>query len=204
MLLKRTASAMPVAMVGTLGLFYVMQGLVAQDTGDIFEVPDRRPVVIFDQSPPVEPKAKEWVVDEPPFVDPPPKQDPPTNTRGTEDGTTLPPIVPPKPPRVDPGPTFKGLADGAAVPLVRVAPQYPTSAASRGTEGWVIIRFNVDEYGSVVEPEIIDAQPKGVFDRAAMKAIQKFKYKPKVVDGIARPFSGVQYRFTFELAGDAS
>jgi protein TonB len=185
-------------MVGTLGLFYVMQSLVAQDMGDIFDVPERRPLVIYDQLTPEPPKLKEWDVEKPKPVDLP-EPDAKPETGIIDGGLTSIPLVPTKPITLDPTIEFGGLADGAAVPLVRVSPQYPQSAASRGIEGWVIVKFNVDEYGSVVDPEIIEAEPKGVFNRSALKAIKKFKYKPKVVDGIARPLNGVQTRLTYTL-----
>lgn len=68
-------------------------------------------------------------------------------------------------------------------PLVRVPAEYPLSALSRGTEGYVILRFTVTESGSVVDPEILRAEPPGVFDRASLRAVVRFKYQPQFVDG---------------------
>ena len=36
------------------------------------------------------------------------------------------------------------LTDGDYLPLVAIAPQYPTRAAQRGIEGWVLVAFTVD------------------------------------------------------------
>jgi protein TonB len=68
-------------------------------------------------------------------------------------------------------------------PLVRVPPEYPLTALSRGTEGFVVVRFTVTESGSVVDPEILRAEPPGVFDRAALRAVVRFKYQPQFADG---------------------
>ena len=90
-------------------------------------------------------------------------------------------------------------ADGEYLPIVKVAPVYPRRALSRGIEGWVLLRFTVTENGSVINPEVIDAEPSGVFDRAAMAAVERFKYKPRVVDGVAQVVHGVEHLITFEL-----
>ena len=39
----------------------------------------------------------------------------------------------------------------------------------------------------------------GVFERASVKAAEKFKYKPRVVDGEPIEVAGVQNKFTYEL-----
>lgn len=97
--------------------------------------------------------------------------------------------------------TGAGLSasDGEYLPIVKVAPQYPSRAQSRGIEGWVLLRFTVTETGAVIDPEVIDAEPAGVFDNAAKKAVLRFKYKPRVIDGVARKVPGVEHLITFEL-----
>jgi protein TonB len=52
-----------------------------------------------------------------------------------------------------------------------------------GKEGWVKLSFTIDEVGGVVDVEVIDAEPKRLFDREAKRALSRWKYKPKVVDG---------------------
>lgn len=97
--------------------------------------------------------------------------------------------------------TSAGLSasDGEYLPIVKVAPQYPSRAQSRGIEGWVLLRFTVTETGAVIDPEVIDAEPAGMFDRAAQKAVVRFKYKPRVIDGVAQKVLGVEHLITFEL-----
>ena len=86
-------------------------------------------------------------------------------------------------------------------PLVRIPADYPLSALSREIEGWVLVRFTVTETGSVADPEILRSEPPGVFDRAAKRAVLKWKYQPQIVDG--KPAAVVTYtRLRFEMEKD--
>ena len=91
-------------------------------------------------------------------------------------------------------------SDGEYLPIVKVAPVYPRRAQTRGIEGYVLLKFTVTKTGAVVDPEVVEAKPSGIFDRAAMNAALKFKYKPKVVNGEPIDVAGVLHRITFELA----
>lgn len=75
-----------------------------------------------------------------------------------------------------------GLND-EVIPLVRIPPRYPRSASRRGIEGVVTVSFTITKEGQVRDPIIVNAKPKNIFDKAALKAILKWKFKPKVVDG---------------------
>ncbi len=90
-------------------------------------------------------------------------------------------------------------SDGEYLPIVKVAPMYPESAASRGIEGYVLLEFTVTETGATADPVIIESQPKGIFDDAAKKAVLKFKYKPRVENGRPVKVSGVRHVITFKL-----
>ncbi|MEO1201471.1 MAG: energy transducer TonB [Pseudomonadota bacterium] len=68
-------------------------------------------------------------------------------------------------------------------PLVRVPPEYPTKALMDGTEGFVILRFTVTETGSVEDPEVLRADPPNLFERAARRAVLRWKYQPQIRDG---------------------
>jgi protein TonB len=73
--------------------------------------------------------------------------------------------------------------DGDLIPLVKIAPRYPRKAAKEGIEGWVKVEFTVTELGTVRNPKVVGAKPKRVFDSAAKRAILKWKFKPRIVDG---------------------
>jgi len=100
------------------------------------------------------------------------------------------------------GPSLGAPTDGEEVPLVRIEPRYPPRALSRGIEGWVQLEFTVSETGAVVDPVVIDAEPSSIFNSSAVRAVERWKYKPKVVDGVAVPRKGVQVVLTFKIADD--
>lgn len=85
------------------------------------------------------------------------------------------------------GPMAASL-DRDFMPLSRPAPRYPYQAARRGTEGWVRVSFTVTQTGSVEDAVILDSQPAGVFDQAALQAVYRWRFKPRIVDG--RPTAG--------------
>ena len=91
--------------------------------------------------------------------------------------------------------------DGDYLPIVKVAAVYPRRAQSRGIEGFVIVEFVVTKTGAVSNAMVVQAKPEGVFDRAALDAVAKFKYKPRVVDGVAMEVAGVQNKISFEIDG---
>ncbi len=90
-------------------------------------------------------------------------------------------------------------SDGEYLPIVKVAPVYPRRAQTRGIEGYVLLEFVVTRTGAVRDPVVIESKPPGIFDRAAVSAALKFKYKPKVVNGEPIDVAGVRNRITFEL-----
>ena len=89
--------------------------------------------------------------------------------------------------------------DGEYLPIVKVAPIYPRRAQTRGIEGFVLLEFVVTATGAVRDPVVVEAEPPGIFDRAAINAALKFKYKPKVVNGAPIEVAGVRNLIKFEL-----
>jgi len=68
------------------------------------------------------------------------------------------------------------------VPIVTIAPKYPIKALENGIEGFVNIEFTINESGSVENPKVIESNPQGVFDKEAISAILKFKFKPTILN----------------------
>ncbi len=101
------------------------------------------------------------------------------------------------------GPHIGGApTDGDILPLVRIEPRYPARALQREIEGWVLLEFSISPAGTVVNPFVVDSEPPRTFDRAALRAVSRWKYKPKVEDGVAVMRHGVQIVLTFELERD--
>ncbi|MDB2385969.1 energy transducer TonB [Shewanella sp.] len=89
--------------------------------------------------------------------------------------------------------------DGDATPIVRIDPRYPVAAARDGKEGWVQLSFTINELGGVEDVKVIKAQPKRIFDKEARRALKKWKYKPRIIDGKAQRVPGQTVQLDFNL-----
>jgi protein TonB len=92
-----------------------------------------------------------------------------------------------------------GASDGDFMPIVKVKPIYPAIALKRKTEGWVIISFTVTKTGSVKDPVVVESYPSAIFNKSALAAALKFKYRPRVINGEAIEVHGVRNKITFQL-----
>lgn len=63
--------------------------------------------------------------------------------------------------------------------------------------GWVIVRFTVTDEGAVEDTDVVDAEPPGIFDAAAIRATQDFTYEPRLSEGRAANVRGVYHMFKF-------
>jgi protein TonB len=95
--------------------------------------------------------------------------------------------------------TMAAGSDRDVIPLVRINPDYPQRALSRGLEGWVQVQFTITATGTVKDPIVIDAMPRDIFTDAALKAIARWRYNPKVENGTAVERVGVQTIIRFQL-----
>ncbi len=181
----------------TTGLVYLMVQLVTIDDLGLDETPPYL-VTEFVRVPEDEPEPvrKEQPV-KPPVVEvepPPPEMLVATNDTDSIGINITAPVS------VKPGPgAFARVVDGEQLPIVKVAPQYPRRAAQNGVEGYVILSFTITTTGAIADPVVIESHPSSVFNQSALRAVRKFKYRPKVVNGEAQPVYGVQHRLTYEL-----
>ena len=191
-------AAVPIA----LGLFYLMQSLI--DTQ--FEQEDVKTRKIADIVVPdkvIETNLKEVLPEKVEDPDEPPPDMEPLDFDTDLDMSTanMAPTV-----AVNVSINASGLSsgDGKYLPIVKVAPIYPRRAQTRGITGYCIVTYTVTTTGAIRDPYVeneTDCSPKGIFERASLKAALKFKYKPRVVDGQAIEVAGVQNKFTYELEG---
>ena len=90
-------------------------------------------------------------------------------------------------------------SDRDVIPLVRINPDYPPRAQTRGLEGYVTVQFTITGTGTVKDAIVVEAQPKGIFDDAALKAIARWRYNPRVDGGVAVERVGLQTVIRFQL-----
>ncbi len=202
MIIIRWAISMVMAACITLGLFYFMQALIA--TGA--QLDQRVTVVkIVDATmPEIELEVIEEI-DKPELIqdDTEVVEDIPDRQVNLSDGPSL--NIERASVEIDTGLQLSNASisatDGDFLPLVAIAPQYPTRAAQRGIEGWCLVSFTVDGLGNVVEESIVvvDAEPTSIFDRSSIRAAGRFKFQPRVVDGQGVAVEDVQYVFRYEL-----
>lgn len=97
------------------------------------------------------------------------------------------------------GSEFTFNADRRATPIVRIPPEYPRGPLARNIEGWVLVEFTITRTGTVTDARVVDSEPPGVFDRATLRAIARWKYQPKVVNGEAVPQHNMRELFHYEI-----
>lgn len=86
------------------------------------------------------------------------------------------------------------------LPMVRFTPVYPQVAITKGTEGFVDVVFDVTETGAVENIQIVHAEPERIFNSAVLKAVSRWKYKPKTDDtGIPVKMFGLRERLRFTM-----
>lgn len=199
--LIRVIAAGVLAVAITFGLFVLMHTLIAANMkepkeGDDTKIadihmPERKIETKFDTAKPDKPEEPETP---PPEAPEPDFATPDLTPDGIQMGA----------PKVDANLNVAGVggfsSDGEYLPIVKVQPVYPRRALSRGIEGFVIVEFTVTKSGAVRDAVVIQAEPANVFNRAAVKAALKFKYKPRVIDGEPIEVPGVQNKITFAIA----
>jgi periplasmic protein TonB len=85
------------------------------------------------------------------------------------------------------------------IPVAEAQPIYPRIAVTRNIEGYVIVEFTVTESGTTDAIQVLEAEPEDIFNKSAIKATTRSRYKPRIVDGKAVAVSGLRKKFTFDL-----
>lgn len=82
----------------------------------------------------------------------------------------------------------------------RASPVYPKAAERENIQGHVVVQFTVTAAGTVRDPIVVDAAPSSVFNGAAIEAVRKFRYSPRMVNGQPVEVKGVRTRFRFRIS----
>ncbi|MEE2567370.1 energy transducer TonB [Hyphobacterium marinum] len=195
---SRLAMGLPVAAGVTAALFLLMRTLILVEPG---AMPEETPRLTFDINPEVkivEPDGP--TPDEIEMLDPPPPiPEVPVDPTPRPDGELTDFIG--ELPRLDP-PVIETqntnfTVDGDARPVIRIEPVYPNSALQRGIEGDCVMSFDVGTDG--VPLNVRADCTSAVFTSASVRAVERWRYDPMVVNGEPRVRSNLQTRLNFEL-----
>lgn len=199
-MLGRYAFSVVIGVVVTLSLLFVMQLLIASGKEALSKPRDRANLEFVRVKRNESLNTEDFTPEKPPK---PPETPPETPPQDMDNMDPNAPSINVPPPTVSTdtnigGPGGMNIAEGDYLPIVRVAPVYPARALSRGLEGYVDLSFTVTTAGTVINP-IILFSTSSLFERAAERAVLKFKYKPRVVDGVPVDVPGVKTRITFQI-----
>ena len=76
---------------------------------------------------------------------------------------------------------------------------YPPAAKAEGIQGYVVVSYDVTAQGTVVNAKVVEAQPEGVFDEAALASIVRWRFLAAMVGGKSVETLGVVSTLRFEL-----
>jgi len=203
----RYLSALLLGMIVTLGLFFLMQALIdsgeqdfsSSSEGQMMEfirIKDDENLSFKDRRKPIKPKPPK----EPP---PPPKLIVQKQVKPTMNKVKI-EIPDIDLPSLAGGGPFLGnwegnpLAEGDVLPIVRINPQWPRKALVEGIEGYVVVEVLIAVDGSVRGVVVIESMPKRLFDRNVIRAVLKWKFKPRIMNGVPVERKAIQ-RLDFSL-----
>jgi|TARA_B110000444_G_C18454186_1_gene417127 protein TonB len=97
---------------------------------------------------------------------------------------------------------YVGEDDKVELEVKRVYSQpakFPRKALRLAKDGYVLVEFDIDTDGSVIDPYVVESEPAGLFERAAMKSIRKYLYEPPVYEGVSVKVNDVQVKMVFKV-----
>lgn len=194
----RLGIGLPLAAAVTFALFFLMHSLIFMADTSLDEKGATKLADIFMPNTDIDTNVKEAKPEKPEDPEEPPPDMPQPQFEDFEMNATQMNMATPLNASVDIGLNGASASDGEFLPIVKVQPMYPNRAATRGIEGYCIVQYTVTATGTTRDPVVTDC-PNSVFSRASIKAALKFKYKPRVVDGVAVEVAGVRNKFTYQL-----
>ncbi len=199
----RLIIGVPIAIIVTFGLFMLMRTLISTDEIELEEAGEE---FTFDINPQVEEinaRTRDTSIDDVQQVDPPPPPPQVERQRADLPSESLSTIVGNIPdfdtPELNSGSVSFNVSDRDAQPLVRIPPQYPPRAAERGLEGYCDMAFNVSPDGTPIDIQATYCT-SSMFERASVRAVERWRYSQRIVDGVAQTRTGVVTRIEYELA----
>ena len=199
-MIGRYAFSVVIGTIVTLSLLFVMHLLIVTGKQALTKPRDRANLEFVRIKRNEALNLEDFTPEKPPKPPETPPETPPQDMDSVDPDA---PTINVAPPQVDAntdigGPGGMNIAEGDYLPIVRVAPVYPARALSRGLEGYVDMAFTVTTTGTVKDPVVVFST-SSLFERAAIRAVLKFKYKPRVVDGVPVEVPNVKTRITFKI-----
>ena len=196
MRVQRTAFTSVNAALLTLGLLFIMYQLIKIDEPELVN-----PVRLI--LPPITSVAEEPELKQIVIKPPAPEEVLAAPATPSSSKIDIPPLIEPfgwkEPNFGDDSSGRLPLPENQLVLVLGYPPEYPRRAIHGLKEGYTVVGFSVDEAGQVFNAEILDSYPAGVFDRVSLKAINKFRYKPRELGGKTVVTHNQRYKFTFKL-----
>ncbi len=195
-MIARYSMSIGIGTAVTFSLLFLMQLLIATGRGALteaatFRITDFVRVERNEVIETIKPKPEK-----PPEPEVPPDMPTPNNADNFDSSMAVSMSAPSLNANLSIGGVGFGVSDGEYLPIVKVAPVYPSRALSRGLEGNCILEFTVTRTGAVTDVMTVECT-SSLFERAATQAALKFKYKPRVIDGEPVDVRGVQHLITF-------
>lgn len=201
-MLVRLGLGLPLGIAVTLALFVLMSQLIRLDA----KLDEEEAIKIADITMPdtkIEAKVDEEKPDKPDEVEEPPPEmqqqdidvDAPTDALSLADGLG----------KFQPEVSSEGnfISDSDFIPIYVPTPRYPNRAMKSGKEGYAVIECIVTTTGGVRDVKLVEEYPENYgFGRESLKAGEKLKFNPRVVDGVAQESPGILYKFTFKMPKD--
>ena len=198
----RLAIGLAVSLAVTAGLFWMMQYLIATADRSLNESTSGNLLDFVRLKRDESIQRRQLKPKKPPPPDTPPPQ-PPTPKLESLDPSAEKIAISAVPVETDiemSGGFSLGVGEGDYLPIVKVAPIYPARALQRGLEGFCVVQYTVTSLGTIKDPVVVQDQcTSSLWHRASLQAALKFKYKPRVIDGVAVEVPGVQNKFTYEI-----
>jgi len=197
-MIARVGIAISIGAAVTFGLLFLMQLLIAMGSGGLNDASSFRIVdfVRVEREQIIETKK-----DKPEKLDDPDQQPDmpnPDNLDNFDNRLAVSLSTPTLGNSINVGGIGFGVSDGEYLPIVKVAPIYPSRAQSRGLEGYVIVEYTVTRTGTTKDAVVVESS-SSLFERAAVESALKYKYKPRVIDGEPVEVPGVRTIIRFQL-----
>lgn len=190
-------SAIPLGILMTVALFFAMQYLIKPDFPDVTEKPKIVIPEFTADVPKIIPTQENELPKKPQLIEQPEPLDFVEPVIANMDHGTISLL----PVNTDINIT-QGQGDtitGQLMPIVRINPNYPASAASRNIEGYVDVVFDITPIGTTTNIRIVGYSPSTVFNASVLKAVRGWKYRAAADETGAQMTLDVKERITFVL-----